>query len=119
LFLTPDRRFIFGTHDFDFKSLFVINVARRRVVLNDEKERLPGVDGWYMDKAGYFFVALADDGMPQGYDSDSKPETLVIYRLDLKSLTVKKGAITAARLKSVRKIESVPWPQSDDCTSVP
>ena len=118
-FLTPDKRYLIGSHDSDYQYPFVVDLARRRLVVDGEKEKLPGVDEWYMDKAGYFFVALADGGMSQGYDADSKPETLVIYRLDLKSLTVEKGTITVARLKLARKVNSVEWPQSDDCTSAP
>ncbi|MGD1105788.1 MAG: hypothetical protein ABR865_02020 [Terracidiphilus sp.] len=118
-FLTPDKRYLIGSHDSDYQYPFVVDLARRRLVVDGEKEKLPGVDEWYMDKAGYFFVALGDDGMPQGYDADSKPATLVMYRLDLKSLTVKKGTIAAARLKLARKVNSVQWPKSDDCTSAP
>jgi hypothetical protein len=118
-FLTPDNRYLIGSHDSDYQYPFVVDVARRRLVVDGEKENLPGVDEWYMDKAGYFFVALGDDGMPQGYGADPKPETLVIYRLDLKSLTVKKGTIAAARLKLARKVKSVQWAKSDDCTSAP
>lgn len=118
-FLTPDKRYLIGSHDSDYQYPFVVDVARRRLVLDGEKEKLPGVDEWYMDKAGYFFVALGDDGMPQGYDSDSKPANLAMYRLDLKSLTVKKGTIAMARLKSARKVRFIQWPESDDCTSAP
>jgi len=118
-FLTPDKQYLIGSHDSDSQYPFVVDLARRRLVVDGEKEKWPEVDEWYMDKAGYFFVALADDGMPQGYDADSKPETLVIYRLDLKSLTVKRGVITKSRLAMARKIVGVPWKKTDDCTSAP
>lgn len=113
-FLTPDKRYLIGSHDSDYQSLFVVDIARRRVVLDGEKENLPGVDEWHRDKFGYLFVALDDDSMPQGYDATSKAETLVIYRLNLKSLTVIKSTIAAARLKVIPKIETIRWQRSPD-----
>jgi hypothetical protein len=113
-FLTPDKRLIVGSHSSDYQSLFVIDVQRHRVVIDGAKEKLPGVDDWYVDKTGYFFTALDESGMPQ----DSNSKTLVIYRLDFNSLRVTKNEIATAYLKSSRKVETVRRQQSPDCSSV-
>lgn len=115
VFLTPDNRYLIGSHDSDYPSLFVIDLARRRVVIDGAKQKLPGVDQWYMDKSGYFFTAVDNTGMPQ----DSKQKSLAIYRVDLSSLSVTKSAITASRLKLVRKVNLIPWQRTSDCTSAP
>lgn len=114
-FLTPDKRYLIGSHDSDYQSLFVVDLARRRLVIDGEKEKLPSVDDWYIDKSGYFFTAPDEGGMQERLSR----RTLVIYRLSLKNLSVTKSAISSARLKATQKIETVQWQQTSDCTSVP
>lgn len=114
-FLTPDKRYLIGSHDSDYQSLLVVDVARRRLVIDGEKERLPSVNEWYVDKSGYFFTALDESGTPLHLNR----ETLVIYRLNLKNLSVTKSAMYAVRLKATRKVETVQWQETPDCTSMP
>lgn len=113
LFLTPDKRFIIGSHDSDYQSLFVIDISRHRVVIDGEKEKLPAVGGLYLDNAGYFFIG--DD--ESGGQPDPSKKIIVIYRVDLKRFTVKQVKIAADRLKLARKVESISWRQSPDCGS--
>jgi len=112
-FLTPDKRYLVGAHDSDYASLFVFDVPGRRLVIDGEKERLPGVGDWYLDRVGYFFTE--DDETGQTPDPNQK--TVPIYRLDLKHLKVTKAVKTKAQLESDRKIEYAAWSRVDDCTS--
>ena len=115
LSLTPDKRFIIGSHDSDYQSLFAIDVAHRRLAIDGEKGSLPPVGGLYVDKAGYFFTGDDESGEPP----DPNLKTMAIYRLDLTRFTVKKSTIAVDRLKSIREVKSVPWQKSPDCTSAP
>ena len=114
-FLTADKRYIVGSHDSDYASPFVIDVARRLIVIDGEKEKLPGVGDWYLDRTGYFYTEDDENGQPH----DSNPKTVTIYRLDLKRFKVTKDVISGTRLKSVRKLDYEPWQKSADCTSKP
>jgi len=113
-FLTPDRRYLVGSHDSDYQSPFVIDLSNHRLVINGSKENLPSVDQWYRDRYGYFFTVLNNDG------DSPKPirNKLEIYRLNLAKLKFTKSTIAVAQLKSARKVQVVPWQLSPDCTSV-
>lgn len=114
-FLTPDKRYVVGSHDSDYQSPFVIDLSNHRLVINGSKENLPSVDQWYRDRHGYFFTVLDNDG------TSHKPigKKLDIYRLNLAKLKFTKSSITVSQLKSARKVQTVPWQQSPDCTSLP
>jgi hypothetical protein len=112
-FLTTDKRYLIGEHASDYASLIVLDVARRQIVIDGGKDKLPGVGDWYLDKAGYFFTEDEETGQPK----DSSQKTVAIYRLDLKRLKVTRDVITSAQLRSARKIEYEPWQKPADCTS--
>ncbi len=112
-FLTPDKRYLVGAHDSDYASLFVFDVPGRKLVIDGEKEKLPAVNELYQDRLGYFFTE--DDETGQAPDRNQK--TVPIYRLDLKHLKITKDVKTKAQLESDRKMDYLPWPKSDDCTS--
>jgi hypothetical protein len=114
-FLTPDKRYLISSHASDYESLVVVDVARRQIVIDGEKEELPNVGDWYLDNDGYFFTEYNYTGQLR------KPHqtTVAITRLDLKHLKVKREEIGAELLKSLRKIKYDPWQNSSDCTSAP
>jgi hypothetical protein len=110
-FLTPDKRYLIGSHDSDYQSPFVIDVARRRLVMDGEKQKLPSVGDWYVDKAGYFFTE--EDEADELRNPDQ--ESVTIYRLDLKGMKVTRGVMTKARLKTISRVESIPFSETQEC----
>lgn len=114
-FLTPDKRYLIGSHDSDYQSPFVIDVVRRSLVIDGAKEKLPGVGDWHVDKIGYFFTEDDANGEPP----DPNQKTVAIYRLDLKGLKVTRGVLTKTRLKAISRIESVPFDKSPECGMAP
>jgi hypothetical protein len=114
-FLTPDKRYLIGSHNSDYQSPFVIEVARRRIVIDGAKEKLPGVGDWYVDGAGYFFTEDDESGELQNPDQ----KTVTIYRLDLKSMKFSRGVMTKARLKTTSKMEGIPFNKALECGTTP
>lgn len=114
-FLTPDKRYLIGSHDSDYESPFVIDVARRRIVIDGAKEKLPGVGDWYVDRAGYFFTE--DDESDELRNPDET--TVTVYRLDLKGMKFTRTVMTKARLKTISKVEGVPFNKTLQCGTVP
>lgn len=112
-FLTADKRYLIGEHASDYGSLVVIDVARREIVIDGAKKKLPSVGDWYLDRGGYFYTEEWDSGKPL----DWRKVTVPIYRLDLNRFNVTKGVIAAAQLKFARKIKYESWQTSADCTS--
>jgi hypothetical protein len=114
-FLTADKRFLIGEHASDYASPFVVDLARRQLVIDGEKEKLSGVVDWYVDNRGYFYTEDDENGQPH----NSNPKTVAIYRLDLKQFKVTKDVMSGQKLKSFRKVAYEPWEKSADCISEP
>ena len=114
-FLTPDKRYLIGSHVMDSESLVVVDVVQRRVVIDGEKQKLPDVGDWYLDGTGYFYTENEETGQPR----QPQQTSVAIYRLDLKHFKVQREEIGAELLKSLRKIKYDPWQNSSDCTSTP
>lgn len=112
-FLTPDERYLIGAHDSDYASMFVFDVRSRKLAIDGEKERLPAIGDWYLDRIGYYFTE--DD--ETGPSPDPNQKIWPIDRLDLKHLKITKAVKTKEQLESDRKIDYLPWPKSNDCTS--
>lgn len=110
-FLTTDKRFLIGSHDSDYESVFVIDLTRRQLSIDGAKEKLPSVGDWYLDQVGYFFTEDEEDTQPH----TSNPKTLAIYRLDLKRMKITKSVIDRSKLKSSRKMQYEKWQKSFDC----
>jgi len=114
-FLTPNKRYLIGSHFTDSESLVVVDVAQRRVVIDGEKQKLWDVGDWYLDGTGYFYIENEETGQPR----QPQQSTVAIYRLDLKHFKVQTEKINAEHLKSLRKINYDPWQNPSDCTSAP
>jgi len=113
LFMTSDKRYIIGIHGSDYASPFVIDVVRHQLVIDGEKEKLPGVGDWYRDKIGYFYTEDKEDGQLP----DPNQKTVAIRRLDLKYLKVTGDVISSVKLKSVPMVDYEKWQKLGDCGS--
>ena len=111
--MTSDKRYIIGIHGSDYASPFVIDVVRHQLVIDGEKEKLPGVGDWYRDKIGYFYTEDKEDGQLP----DPNQKTVAIRRLDLKYLKVTGDVISSVKLKSVPMVDYEKWQKSGDCGS--
>ncbi len=97
-FATPDRRYLIGLHSRDSNSLVIIDVAKRKVVLDGDKEGVPEIHSWYMDDRGYFFTEVDQ--------TDNEKELKgAVYRLDLKHLRIVKVKMRSANLAAARRID--------------
>jgi hypothetical protein len=115
-FVTADKRYLVGLHAMDSSSLVVVDVARRQLVIDGEKERVPEIHSWHLDAAGYLFTEV-DEG-----DNSEEPRELKdsVYRLDLEHRRVAKAQLTAAQMATARRVSWDFDPRElADCTATP
>jgi hypothetical protein len=112
-FATPDKRYLVGLHSRDNDALVVVDIARRKVVLDGDKEGVPEIHSWYLDDSGYFFTEVDQA------DNESELKEFV-YRLDLEHLRIAKVNMSHASQSRARRVDYDFDPRSmTDCGSTP
>ena len=113
-FATDDKRHLIGLHATDSSSLVVIDVAKRRVVIDGEKEGLPEIDSWYHDGTGYFFTRVDESGTSDKPKESRDP----VYRLDLTNHRVDKVSMSAPAWVAAHRVDYDFDPRElTDCSS--
>lgn len=115
-FVTRDKRYLIGLHAMDSSVLVVVDVAKRQVVIDGEKEGVPEIHSWYRNDAGYFFTRVDES------DHSDKPREIrdYVYRLDLLQYRVAKVSISEASLAAAHRLDYDFDPRElTDCASAP